>query len=49
MAQTLPFIVFGIYGGVKADKWNKKKITVISDSLIAILILAIPILFFWEF
>ncbi|AMW98900.1 MFS transporter [Rummeliibacillus stabekisii] len=49
MTQTLPFIVFGIYGGVKADRWNKKKITVISDSLSAILILAIPILFFGGF
>ncbi len=45
MAQTLPFIVFGIYGGVKADKWNKKRIMVICDFLVAISILTIPILF----
>ena len=45
MAQTLPFIVFGIYGGVKADKWNKKRIMVICDFLVAISILTNPILF----
>jgi len=48
MAETLPFIVFGIYGGVKADKWNKKKIIVICDFLIAISILTIPIMFLSE-
>jgi len=49
MAETLPFIFLGIYGGVKADKWNKKKIMVICDFLIAILILSIPIMFFLGF
>ncbi|MDM5247281.1 MFS transporter [Lysinibacillus sp. G4S2] len=49
MAETLPFIFLGIYGGVKADKWNKKKIMVICDLLIAILILSIPVMFFLGF
>lgn len=42
MAETLPFIIFGIYGGVKAGKWNKKRVMVISDIGIALLIIAIP-------
>lgn len=45
MAETLPFIIFGIYGGVKADKWNKKRVMVISDIGIALLIIAIPLLY----
>ncbi|MFE3574886.1 MFS transporter [Lysinibacillus sp. NPDC059133] len=49
MAETLPFIFLGIYGGVKADKWNKKKTMVTCDFLIAVLILSIPIVFFLGF
>ena len=49
MAETLPFIFLGIYGGVKADKWNKKITMVICDFLIAVLILSIPIVFFLDF
>ena len=48
MAETLPFIFFGIYGGVKADTWNKKKIMVISDIYTAILIFTIPVLYFLD-
>lgn len=46
MAETLPFIILGIYGGVKADKWNKKRLMVNCDFLIAILIGVIPIMYF---
>lgn len=45
MAETLPFIIFGIYGGVKADKWNKKRVMVISDIGIAMLLALLPILY----
>lgn len=45
MGETLPFIFFGIYGGVKADQWNKKRIMVFSDAGAALLIALIPILF----
>lgn len=45
MAETLPFILFGIYGGVKADRWNKKLVMVISDISIAILLISLPILY----
>ncbi|NBJ68728.1 MULTISPECIES: MFS transporter [Clostridia] len=45
MAETLPFILFGIYGGVKADRWNKKFVMVTSDIGIATLLLCLPILY----
>lgn len=45
MAETLPFILFGIYGGVKADRWNKKTVIVISDIGIAVLLISLPILY----
>ncbi|PEE03530.1 MFS transporter [Bacillus pseudomycoides] len=44
MGQTLPFILFGIYGGIKADQWNKKKIMIVSDLIKLPLILLIPFL-----
>ncbi|SFJ30253.1 MFS-type transporter involved in bile tolerance, Atg22 family [Halobacillus dabanensis] len=44
MAETLPFIIFGLYGGAKADKWNKKKVMVIGNSCSALLLLSIPCL-----
>ncbi|MBD8071085.1 MFS transporter [Bacillus sp. PS06] len=46
MAETLPFILLGIYGGVIADKLNKKRLMVISDILTGMLILLIPILYY---
>ncbi|MFJ7747503.1 MFS transporter [Peribacillus sp. NPDC097295] len=45
MGETLPFIIFGLYGGVKADQWNKKRIMVFSDAGVALLIVLIPVLF----
>lgn len=44
MAETLPFIILGIYGGVKADRWNKKKVMIISNTCVAILLFTIPFL-----
>lgn len=44
MAETLPFIIFGLYGGAKADKWNKKKVMVICNGCSALLLLSIPCL-----
>jgi len=41
MAETLPFIVFGLYGGAKADKWNKKRVMVFSNICTALLLLSI--------
>lgn len=45
MAETLPFILLGLYGGVKADKWNKKRVMVLSDVGVSVLIAMIPVLF----
>lgn len=45
IAETLPFIFLGIYGGVKADKWNKKKLMVFSDIFTGGLIILIPLLY----
>lgn len=44
MAETLPFIILGIYGGVKADRWNKKRVMVISNASVALLLFVIPYL-----
>ncbi|MFC0524948.1 MFS transporter [Pontibacillus salicampi] len=46
MGETLPFIMFGIYGGAKADKWNKKHVMVICNACSALLLLSIPCLNF---
>lgn len=46
MAGTLPFVFLGVYGGSIADRLNKKKLIVWSDSMIAILIILIPIFYF---
>ena len=45
IAETLPFILLGLYGGVKADKWNKKRVMVLSDIGVSVLIAMIPVLF----
>lgn len=45
IAETLPFILLGLYGGVKADKWNKKRVMVLSDIGVFVLIALIPVLF----
>ncbi|WP_265440645.1 hypothetical protein, partial [Klebsiella pneumoniae] len=34
MSQTLPFIIFGIFGGAYSDKHNKKKILYLSDLIV---------------
>lgn len=44
MSQTLPFILFGIFGGAFSDKHNKKKILCLSDLILAFIILSIPLL-----
>ncbi|WP_436962687.1 MFS transporter [Staphylococcus shinii] len=44
MSQTLPFILFGIFGGAFSDKHNKKKILYLSDLILAFIILSIPLL-----
>ncbi len=49
MGETLPFIVFGLYGGIKADQWNKKKVMVICNMCAAILFMIIPLLYFFGF
>ncbi|UHA72007.1 MFS transporter [Paenibacillus sp. 481] len=45
IAETLPFLILGIYGGIKADVWNKKTIMVICDAATAILLITIPFLY----
>lgn len=45
MSQTLPFILFGIFGGAFSDRHNKKKILYLSDLILAIIILAIPLFY----
>lgn len=44
MSQTLPFILFGVFGGAFSDRNNKKKILYLSDLILAIIILLIPLL-----
>ena len=44
MSQTLPFILFGVFGGAFSDRDNKKKILYLSDLILAIIILLIPLL-----
>jgi MFS family permease len=46
MSQTLPFIIFGVLGGAFSDRHNKRKILVLSDFALALIILLIPILAF---
>src|SRR5688572_12870462 len=48
MAQTVPFILFGIYGGVLADKWNKKKLMILCDVLAFPILLLIPVLYLFN-
>jgi DHA3 family macrolide efflux protein-like MFS transporter len=48
MAETLPFIVIGVYGGVKADIWNKKQVMVVSDVATAVFLIIIPVLYSFE-
>ncbi|HEA6287319.1 TPA: MFS transporter [Staphylococcus aureus] len=44
MSQTLPFIIFGIFGGAYSDKHNKKKILYLSDLILSLIIIIIPLL-----
>lgn len=48
MAGTVPFILFGMYGGHVADTYNKKKTMIYSDILTTLLIGLIPILFYFD-
>lgn len=45
-AQFLPILIFGFYGGLIADHFNKRKILVITQSLLAVLALLAAILIF---
>lgn len=49
MAQTVPYIIFGIYGGVLADKWNKKKMLIFSDIFSVPVLILIPLLYFFGY
>ena len=44
MSQTLPFIIFGIFCGAYSDKHNKKKILYLSDLILSLIIIIIPLL-----
>ncbi|MFD2829660.1 MFS transporter [Corticicoccus populi] len=46
VAQTVPYIIFGVYGGIQADKWNKKRMLIFSDLFAIPLLLVIPMLYF---
>ncbi|CAM3866991.1 MFS transporter [Mesobacillus thioparans] len=45
IAETLPFLVLGIYGGIKADTWNRKRMIIYSDLVKLPLIFITPILY----
>lgn len=45
ISSSLPFLIFGLVGGAIADRFNKRKIMIISDLLRALLVLLVPVLF----
>jgi MFS family permease len=40
IAIALPSLLFGMIAGVYVDRWNRKRITILSDSIRAVLVLA---------
>jgi MFS family permease len=40
IAIALPSLLFGMIAGVYVDRWNRKRITILSDSMRAVLVLA---------
>lgn len=45
IAITLPVIVFGPIAGVLVDRWHKKKVTIVCDSLRMVCAILIPVFF----
>ena len=41
ISMALPQVLFGLLGGVVADRWNRKLVMVVSDVLRAILVLGV--------
>ena len=31
LIQTLPFVLFGLYAGIKTDRWNAKKVMIYAE------------------
>jgi len=45
IAITLPVIVFGPIAGVLVDRWHKKKVMIVCDSLRMVCAILIPVFF----
>lgn len=46
IASLLPQTVLGLFSGVFVDRWNRKKVMIVSDSFIALCSLILAVLFF---
>lgn len=49
MAAFLPAMLFGLYAGVIADKYNRKLIMILSDLSQALTVIVIPILLYFDY
>ena len=49
MAAFLPAMVFGLYAGVIADKYNRKLIMIFSNISQALTVIVIPILLYFDY
>lgn len=43
LASTSPYLLFGLIGGVYADRWNRKKVSMWSNLLTALIVSIIPV------
>src|SRR6185503_11363751 len=43
-AENAPFLFFGLLGGVASDRWDRKKIMIVSDILRGFVVLLLPLL-----
>jgi len=48
MASFLPAMLFGLYAGVAADRYNRKAIMILSNFSQALTVLAIPIMLYYD-
>ncbi len=44
-AETLPYLIFGIFAGFLVDRWRKKRVMIYSDLLRALILFSIPFLY----